>query len=343
MRERRLASAPGALLLFCVLAAAVAGCKKKKPEGKPPPVASAVVGLDAVPGESRAVVSANVAALRTSWLVDRAVAQMLRRDPGLKERIDELVRACKFDPARDLDSFLIGIGGRAPGRETEEAVMVVSGAFQEAELASCVGQSAATQGTSFTSQRADGRTFYRVGERSGRQDSVWFTVSGPRTVVIATSSEWLARALSPGKSVRDVPAMAALLEKVDQTAGIWAIGQVDEQVGAGLVELAGGAVKTPPRAMFGHGRLARGIELELGVMMASEQEANSLVSLMKGQLSLGALAAQRYGLGTLIQKLGVDSEAETVYLRLALSEDEVRRVLSQIDTPTGSTQNSAEN
>jgi hypothetical protein len=44
-----------------------------------------------------------------------------------------------------------------------------------------------------------------------------------------------------------------------------------------------------------------------------------------------------------MQKLGVDSEAETVYLRLSLSEDEVRRVLSQIDTPTGSTENSAEN
>lgn len=346
--RRNLEGVPRAVMLLCALAVATGGCKGKQeeaPGGQPPPP-RAVTGLSAVPRDATALVGVNVASLRSSWLVRRAVAQMFRRDPGLEERIEQLARACKLDPAADLDSFIIGVSGAPADPDSSgehEAVMVVTGTFAEADLASCVGQSVAEDGGSLTSQRVDGRTLYRVGQRSGGRDSVWFTVSAPRTLVIATSSSWLARAVGDGDKIADSPSMAALLERVDQDAGIWVAGEIDQRVGAGLVELTAGAVNSPPRAMFGHGRFDAGAGFVLGAVMSSPEDAKYLVSLAKDQLSLGVWAAQRYGLGPLVSKLGVDSEGKTVYLRLSLSEEELRQVLAQIDTPAGSAQNPAEN
>lgn len=340
MRNPFVAGVLTTILLLGMLVASSLGCKKNK---APLPVPREITGLDALPRDTRAVIGVNVLSLRGSWLVRRAIEQMFRRDPGLEQRIEQLIRDCRFDPSRDLDSFLIGIGGQGSDPELHEAVMVVTGTFLEAELASCVGQGVASDGGHLTAQKVDGRTFYNVSGRSGRRDDVWFTISGQRTLVVATSSEWLAKAVGDGEKLAASPSMAALLDKVDQKAGVWAVGEVDERIGAGLVGLTGGAVGSPPRAMFAQGELKAGVNFMLGAEMGSENDANALLSLMKGQISLGALAAQRYGLGTLISKLGVDSEGKTVYLRFSLSEDEVRQILSQIDTPTGSTQNPAEN
>jgi hypothetical protein len=289
---------------------------------------------------------------------------MFRRDPELKTRIDRLITDCRLDPGADLESLIIAIKAgppaAAPSKTAEEpavepavepALMVATGRFVEADLASCVGQRMAADGGGLTARRVEGRAVYHASGHAsghaagpaGRDDSVWFTISGPRTLLVATSSDWLAKALGRGDKIAAAPTWAALLKNVDLKADLWAVGQLDQRVGAGLVELGAGALKSPPGSLFVQADLSAGVRFLLGAVMTSAGDANALVSLIKSQLAWGALAVQRYGLGPLVSKLGVDSEDKTVYLRMTLSEDEVKDVLARIDTPGGATQNSAEN
>ena len=75
-----------------------------------------------------------------------------------------------------------------------------------------------------------------------------------------------------------------------------------------------------------------GLSLSLSAIAASADDARSLVALTNKQLRVGALALQRYGLGPLVSKLTVEAEGDTLHLRFALTEEELKDVLSRIDT-----------
>lgn len=306
-------------------------CKSKKASPSPVPIA----GLAAMPSDVQVVVGIDATKLRDSWLVERAVAQMFRRDPELQGRFRALIDACHFDPSKDLASILIGLGRVG---EADEAVLVATGAFVEADLAACIGQSVAAEGGALETEISAGRTLYQT---TGPRGGVWFAMAAPRTLVVATSSAWLARAIDPGDTVTASKAMAALLGRVDQGASFWGVGMIDERVGAGLVTLTQSKIAAPPAAVFGQIELEAGANLLLGAVMSSDNDANSLVSMIKAQKSLAVLALQRSGLSMLANKLGVDSESKTVYLRLSLSEGELKDALARIDTTTGSQQDPA--
>ena len=315
---------------------ALAGCQSCKDDKKPGSdlvAAPALAGLQAVPPDAQVVLGADVKRLRESWLVRRAIRQMFRRDPELKTRIDQLIETCKLDPAEQIDNVIVALN-----ESSQDAIMVVTGAFVEAELASCVGQSVEAGGGSLTFEQVEGRTFYRA---SGRQD-VWFTLSGERTLIVATSSAWLSKAVGSGEKVTQAKPMASLLGRVDQRLGLWGAGIVNPQIGAGLVKLTSGAVASPPQSMLLEMDLSAGITASLGAEMASEKDAKSASSLAKSQLAVGAWALHKYGLEAVAKKLTVDSKGKTVYLRLSLAEDELKEVLSRIDTSGGSEQDPPE-
>lgn len=303
-------------------------CKDKKTEEQPRPVPVDVTGLAAVPAEVRAVVGINVEAIAEAWLVERAVEQMFLRDPGLAARVDALITACRFDPARDLRGLTLALGA---GAHAEQAVMVATGRFSEPEVVACVRSSLAEDGGSLTESEVEGRRFYNASARSDRADSVWFTFGDPSTLVAATSSEWLAQAVGKGDKVLSRQPMASWIERADPKAGIWAAGALDERTGHELVALVGGLV-SPPRALLGHLHLKDGVSLSLSAVTASAEDAKALVALTNAQLGVGALALQRYGLGPVVSKLTVSAEGDTLHLRFALTEEELKDVLSRIDT-----------
>ena len=336
MKIRSIPLCVGAL----VLGLAVLACKDEQPTQDEEPPAKPpreVSGLDAVPASVRVVVGANVAAIADSWLVERAIGQMFQRDPGLEERITQLVAECRFEPARDLRSLVIGLGS---GANEDQAVMVATGKFVEADVARCVGKSLTADGGDLTSTPVERRVFYHAQGGSGRKHSVWFTFGDAETLVVATSSEWLREAVGKGDKVGSAQPISSWIEQTDTDAGIWAAGAVDERVGKDLVSLTEGQVAAAPRAMFGHLRLSSGMELELAALMASDADAKSLVSLAKSQIGLATLALQRYGIGPYLTKLTVDAKGDTVYVRFSLSKDELAQALARIDTTSGHAQDS---
>ena len=310
-----------------------AACKdtEKDKKQQPRPVPVHVTGLAAVPAAVRAVVGINVEAVADAWLVERAVAQMFLRDPGLAARVDGLIRACRFDPAKDLRSVTLALGA---GAHQDQALMVATGSFSQSEVAACVRSSLAEDGGSLTESDVDGRPFYNASARSDRADSVWFTFGDPTTLVVATSSEWLAEAVGKGDKVLSRQPMASWIERADPGAGIWAAGALDERIGGELVALVGGQLSGPPRALLGHMKMQDGLALSLSAVAATADDAQALVALTNAQLGLGALALQRYGLGPLVSKLTVAAEGDTLRLGFALTEEELKDVLSRIDTTT---------
>jgi hypothetical protein len=304
-------------------------CKDREKKAEPRPVPVDVTGLAAVPAGVRAVVGINVEAIADAWLIERAVEQMFLRDPGLAARVDDLITACRFDPAKDLRTLTLALGA---GANQEQALMVATGNFSEPEVAACVRSSLAEDGGTLTESEVEGRRFYQASARSDRADSVWFTFGDPTTLVAATSSEWLAEAVGKGDKVLSKQPMAGWIERADPNAGIWAAGALDEKIGGELVALVGGLVSAPPRALLGHIHLKDGLSLSLSAITASADDARALVALTNKQLRVGALALQRYGLGPVVSKLTVEAEDDTLHLRFALTEEELKDVLSRIDT-----------
>lgn len=424
-------STPVALVAIALLASAP-GCKdnqKKNRASASQPAPVALSGLDAIPSSVTALISLDAVELQRSWLVRRAVTQMFARDRELESRIDELLESCEIDLKGGVSDILMGLGSKAgatPG--TEEAVMVVTGKFVEAKLASCIGQSVAGDGRSLIADKLAGRTLYGVrggpvapaverapdapegdligllppaplpapdsrpaapsqahgvrvsdpaapeptpepteppaeapgtepetapqapprppeppAQTSLANSEVWFSVTAPDTLVVATSKDWLIAAVDDGDKLAAAPEMMRLIERADRQAAVWMAGQMSPAIGLGLVETSKGKIAAPPRAIFGSLDFRTGVKLTIGVELVSEKDASELKSLAGKQMGVLALAAQTYGLGEWMGKLGVDAEDKTVYLRVTLDDTEVREILSRIDTAAGSAQNPADN
>src|SRR5688500_19417 len=116
------------LLLSALLA--TSACAKKEPAAKVPP--KDVAGLAAVPSGARVVIAAARRRLAGSRLVDRAIDQMLDRDPDLAARVERLAAGCGLD-WNTLDSLHLALTDAAA-----QPILVATGKLAEADLAACV-------------------------------------------------------------------------------------------------------------------------------------------------------------------------------------------------------------
>jgi hypothetical protein len=331
-RSRRVA----ALLVALVAVALPGGCKDSHKDdaktSRPTKVAD-IDGLAAVPADARVVIGADVEALAASRLVRRGVRQMLARDPGLQSRLESIAHECALDVRTDLARVIVAIG-----TEPDQVVLVAEGRFDEAHLAACVGKSMHAVGGELTTARARGRTLYHARSTDASGD-VWFALGSADTAVVSASRAWLDRALDDSKNIRDNEAIAGLIDRAGPGAALWAAGRVDPVVGKGLVDTTGGAVKSPPRAAFGHAELEDGLHAELGVQMATAADATAAVSFARPQLDTLSLLAQKHRLGRLVRHLRIDASGSTVTLRLEVGADELGSVLSPIDTGAATDEN----
>jgi len=309
------------LATFVACAALALGCGSKK--AKPTPDVS---GLGAVPASATAVVVADVARVADSPLVQRAVDQLLMRDPLLSERWDQLAQSCKLD-AHKLDHVVLAIGPAAnPG--TGPVLMVVTGKLVETELAACVRSMVGKGGGSLTAKPLAGRTLYQA--KDGNR-TMYFAFGKPDTVVLGSNEAYVTEALGTGKKAMDNPDLAGWMKLADQKAPLWAAGKVDERVRGGLVKLTDGQIAQGPAAMVMSANPSDGLTLEVGAVMTSEQDAKTLESFAKSQLGLMAMAAQAKSLGKIVDKIAISADKQVVRFKAALGPDEVNLLISALD------------
>jgi hypothetical protein len=311
--------------LACITAAAVlaAGCGKKSGKALPE-----VSGLGAVPASATAVVVADVARVIDAPLVERAVDQLLLRDTKLSERWQALATSCKLDPKK-LKHVVLAIGpheGTASG--TGPVLMVVTGQIVESELASCVRTIVGQGGGTLTAKDLGGRTLYQAKDQNR---TMYFAFGKADTVVLGSNEAFVTEALGTGKKVADNPELVGYMKLANQSAPVWAAGKVDERVRGGLVKLTSGQVQQGPVAMVMSADPTKGLAIEVGAVMASEQDAKTLESFAKAQLGLMAMAAQAKSLGKVVDKVTISTDKAVVRFKAALTNDDVNLLISALD------------
>ncbi len=310
-----------ATLVAC--AALAVGCGKKKPQVIPD-----VSGLAAVPASATAVVVADVARVVDSPLVQRAVDQLLLRDPQLAERWEQLASTCNLD-ARKLKHVILAIGPtKDEGPGTGPVLMVVTGQLVETELATCVRSMVGQGGGTLTAKPLANRTLYQAKDKNR---TMFFAFGQADTVVLGSNEAYVTEALGTGKKVKDNAELASWIALVDHKAPLWAAGKVDERVRGGLVKLTGGQVSQGPVAMVMSADPQDGLTMEVGAVMASDQDAKTLESFAKSQLGLMAMAAQAQSLGKVVNKITISAEKQVVRFKAALGTEEVNLLISALD------------
>ena len=329
-----------ALVLGLTAAASIAAACSDRASEDPKVVVAAVEGMNAVPATTDIVFGAEVAPLARSALVQRAINRMMAGDPGLQAELDKLFNGCGFDPARDLSSVLIAMDSPPAGGAGDRALLVATGRIAENKLAACVGRHMSELGGQLVQKAVAGRIHYHADAPQGRTDT-WFAFGSAETVVVSSSPEFLAESLADGPRLASDSQMASLVHRAKvQGAALWAAGRIPADVGKGLAAATGGGVAAP-RAAFGHFAAETGLSAELGVELASPQEAKAALSLAKSQLRIMAQVAQKWKLGRAVAKVSMETVDSTLYMRVTLTDEELRQVLAPIDTDAGPDQNPA--
>lgn len=328
--SRSTGAALAALVAACLL---VVGCgdKKKQEQAARAKAAASVEGLDALPADTRVVVGANVGKLGGSALVQRAFTQMLARDPALASRLDDLQARCKLDPAKDLESVLVGLTGTTSARDV---VLVAKGRFDEAAITACVQASLADKGGALEKKDQAGMTFY-LAKNPGAAD-VAFAFGAKDVIILADSEALLLKARDPSlPKLRGDKVMMGFLEQADTRAALWAAGHMAPEVGKGLIGATGGTVKSPAQAIWGHVELGDGLDVELALQMASAEDAKALLAVVQKQLGQYALVAQAYAMGSIVNKIKPAARDQVFLVSLRLGPDELAQLVALLDRGRG--------
>jgi hypothetical protein len=317
------------------------GCGKKAsgPDGPAPEL----TGLAVVPATAEVIIGADIAKLADGPLIERQV-DLLMREPLLSERWRDLAESCKIDVRKQVKRMMIALGrpsGAAPGGPapgTGPVLMVAVGTLPEADLKTCVTKLVGSGGGTLTGKVVLGRTLYLVKDGSS---TMYFAYSRPDTVVLSSDEAFIVEALGSGKKATDNPELTEWRKLVNQEAGLWAVGRVDERLRGGLVQLTEGKLSTGPIAFALTADLAEGLKLRFKAVMSDAAHAKDLESYAKSLMGLLTAAAQWKSLGSVVGKLSVTSEGNITQIDAPLSLDDVNRVLWALDAASTPAQNRA--
>ncbi|MDB4960336.1 MAG: hypothetical protein JWP01_335 [Myxococcales bacterium] len=307
------------------------GCGKKKSRDNAP--SPEVTGLAAVPATAQVVIGADIGKLSGSPIVERAVQQLLLRDPKLAESWAHVQESCKLDLTKQVKHVMLALGPPGKGAlGSGPVLMVATGALSEPDLASCIRTMVGKGGGALTAKTVAGRSIYQV--KDGNR-TMFFAFSRPDTVVLGTSDAWVVDALGTGQKALDNPEMKTWLGLTDQHSPLWAAGRLDDRLRQGLVAASGGKLSAGPSAIVAAVDPTDGAKVNLGAVMSKPSDAKALESFAETELKMLGMVAQMKSLGPVVAKVTVDVEGSVVRFRAPLTMDEVNQLLSVLDaTPT---------
>jgi hypothetical protein len=309
--------------VVAALAGAAGGCKGKKAAPPAPPVP--VAALAVIPADAAAVVGMDIERLARSRLVARAVAQMFERDPELRGKLTALATACTLELPAQIRQVHLAIGPVTPG-VPRASMLVATGALTEASVARCL--QAGVGGGEVTVRQVGARSLYQLAT-GGR--AYHFGFGQDDTIVFGSSEAWVMAGLGDGAKVLASPALGAALATVDREASLWAVAAIDPELGLALTNLSSGAIASGPTVVAGTLDPLDGVRASATFTMKNAADARALASYASGELALGGIAAAARGLGPVLAKVEVTAVGAAVQVRVDLTDDEVKQVLSAID------------
>jgi len=173
------------------------------------------------------IVGVDVAKLAFSPIVERAIDQLLLRDPVLQQSWQEVHDGCKIDVIKQVKHVVLAIGPHAPGGRpgTGPTLLIATGTLPEHDPPSASRRSSARAAARSPARRSvDARS---IRSRTARTRCP--RVRPPDTVIMGSSDAYVTDALGTGPKATANPDMAGWLKLVDMNAPIWGVGRVDEQ------------------------------------------------------------------------------------------------------------------
>jgi hypothetical protein len=306
-----------ALCLLFVLAGA--GCSRDK---KDPAAAAALAeGVTAFPAETRMLVGVGFPKIAGSSVGKQALDWALAADPAQKEALLQLLEQCKIDPGKDLDTALIGMG---EGRE--QVAMLVRGKLDESTVVACTRKALAGRGGSIEVRTIHGHPVWAARDPQAGT-TTWFTIETGRGALLATSDDWMARALDPNAAkLPSRPELNALVNRVDPAGPLWMAALMRPEVGQRMIDLTNGAVKAPATSFTLEARFDAGVDLLWRVDMQSEADAVVLVEFARSQQPWLTMAAIRYGLNKIVGKMAFAADGRVVKIGIHLDDAEVAQL-----------------
>jgi len=331
MRMRRRA----ALLLLAAALALLAGCGRKTSIAAGP--SPEVTGLAAVPSSADVILGMDVARIAGAPLVTRAIEMLLAREPDLAARWMALHESCKLELGQ-VNRFMIALGPSPGGRVgAGPMVMIATGKVSEVDLVKCAREIVGKGGGSLVVRNHEGRTLYQV--KDGAR-TMFIAFGRPDTVILGNHEAYVNEAVGNGPKALDNPELAAWLKRADQNAPVWVVGRVAERLKAGLVRASENKLKAGAKAYVGAIDLTSGIKLDLTVLMESAEDAKQLRSFVNTNLTGLSWAAQIAASARVVQKVSMQEQDASVRFSVALTMEDVNRVLSALDENRAAAQDS---
>jgi hypothetical protein len=308
-------------ILLLLLAVACDG--KSAASQQPAPFAD---GAAMFPSETRALIGFRVAAIGKSPLAGRMIDWMMETDPTQQQALIGLLRTCAVDPAKDVDTVAIGIGAGP-----SEIAVLAKGRFDETALLACLRDSMTKKGGKLEAKKLGGRMAYNaVDAASGT--SVWIAFGAGSGVVVATSESWLTQVLDP--SVPKAAGRAdtsALVGRVGGDAAIWGVVYLTPETSQRIADATKGAVKQGPGSLTGELALDDTAALTVKLDLPTPEDAVALIDFARSQHIWIALAAQKLGIGRIVNKLAFAADGKVVSIGLRLDQAEVTQLVEALD------------
>ena len=236
------------------------------------------------------MIQLDVRRLASSPLVRRAVAALESRDTASMDRLRELLGRCAIDVEKDLTTLTIVLAKPGP---SQDAALLVRGNLDETHLVGCL-----------TGATREDRHQVPVYKTADETTPVWLAFAAPGSVIASTSAAWLDPFLDPSAPrLAPTAPLARLISTESQTkAAAWGAGLLPEGVGERIVALTEGDVTRPAQAVTLRLDVDAGLSLRVALEMATEADADKLVSFAEDQRGWLAIVAGRYGVEELVRQ-----------------------------------------
>jgi hypothetical protein len=270
------------------------------------------------------VIGVDVRALADSPIVGRALERMFARDPGLQSALTKVLDDCHLDLKADVASATIALVPAEQGQI--DSLLVAKGTFSEGKIVACLGKSLGeVAGGRLESAEFEGRALYH--QVGGEGPGLWLAFGSRDTVMVSSGRGALEASLGSGPKLSGAKSgVARYLGRAKTDANLWAIGNIDPDVGAGLIAASGGQVAAPS-AVVASADLSTGLALSAELQMATEADAKTLISQASAQLTAVALVLQIDSLGRMVQKAELVADGHWATLRWTLTKEELEDLM----------------
>lgn len=323
-----LRSAPLALLLLSGLLGAA--CQKTSGPR------AARDDLALAPRETDIVLTINLKRVRGSVLWKKLI-EFRDKDPNSKKQYDDFVKKCHFDPLNQIDSIFLALPQSVD--QSREFALVARGAFNEAELVSCMRQTAKeNQGKEVTETPYLNHKLYTVGGQEGA-----FAVLDSKLAIMG-GREWSRKLIDqhenrvPGNGAKDHKELTDLVRRTQQGDGIWGAGLVPPSVTEKLKSNPQLGSAASMKSIFGSVDLGKGMSIRLNLDLAGDAEAGELSAKVKDQLASARKnpRVQVLGLGAYFDAIKVAAAKNTFTTAIDLSQPQVDDLLTRLSGLLGS-------